>query len=124
MNLLLDTHAVIWFLGGRDELRPEARAAIEIAERVYVSAASIWEMATKVARGRLEVPTDFAHRLLDQGMLPLALEWEHARVAGGLPLHHRDPFDRMLVAQAIVERLTIVTRDDAIGRYPVPVIAA
>jgi PIN domain nuclease of toxin-antitoxin system len=57
-------------------------------------------------------------------MLPLALEWEHARVAGGLPLHHRDPFDRMLVAQAMVERLTIVTRDEAIRRYTVPVIAA
>ena len=63
----------------------------------------------KVARGRLEAPSDFPDRLLDLGMLQLALEWEHARVAGGLPLHHRDPFDRMLVAQAIVERLTIVT---------------
>ena len=124
MNLLLDTHAVIWFLGGRDELRREARDAIETADRVYVSAASIWEMATKMARGRLEAPPDFPHRLTDLGMLPLALEWEHARVAGGLPLHHRDPFDRMLVAQAIVERLTIVTRDEAIGRYPVPVIVA
>ena len=124
MNLLLDTHAVIWFLGGRAELRPEARAAIETADRVYVSAASIWEMATKVARGRLEAPADFLDRLLDLGMAPLALEWEHARVAGGLPLYHRDPFDRMLVAQAIVERLTIVTRDEDIGRYPVPVIAA
>lgn len=124
MNLLLDTHAVIWFLGGRDELRREARDAIESADRVYVSAASIWEMATKVARGRLDAPSDFANRLVDLGMLQLALEWEHARVAGGLPLHHRDPFDRMLVAQAIVERLTIVTRDEAIGRYPVPVIAA
>lgn len=124
MNLLLDTHAVIWFLAGRDELRPEARVAIETADRVYVSTASIWEMATKVARGRLEAPLDFSLRLLDLGMLQLALEWEHARVAGGLPLHHRDPIDRMLVAQALVERLTIVTRDDAIRRYPVPVIAA
>jgi PIN domain nuclease of toxin-antitoxin system len=124
VNLLLDTHAVIWFLGGREELRGEARDAIESADRVYVSAASIWEIATKVARGRLEVPQDLTHRLVDLGMLPLALEWEHAQVAGGLPLHHRDPFDRMLVAQAIVERLTIVTRDSAIGRYPVPVIAA
>jgi len=124
LDLLLDTHAVLWFLGGRDELRREARDAIESADRVYVSAASIWEMATKVARGRLDAPSDFAHRLVDLGMLQLALEWEHARVAGGLPLHHRDPFDRMLVAQAIVERLTIVTRDEAIGLYPVPVIAA
>lgn len=124
MNLLLDTHAVIWFLGGREELRDEARVAIESADRVYVSAASIWEMATKVARGRLDAPADFTHRLVELGMMPLALEWEHARVAGGLPLHHRDPFDRVLIAQAIVERLTIVTRDRAFDRYPVPVIAA
>jgi PIN domain nuclease of toxin-antitoxin system len=124
LNLLLDTHAVIWFLAGHEALRDEARAAIESADRVFVSAASIWEMATKVARGRLDAPADFTHRLVDLGMMPLALEWEHARVAGGLPLHHRDPFDRMLIAQAIVERLTIVTRDRAFDRYPVPVIAA
>jgi PIN domain nuclease of toxin-antitoxin system len=124
VNLLLDTHTVVWFLEGTDTLRSEARVAIESAERVYVSAATIWEMAVKVARGRLEAPSDFPDRLLDLGMLQLALEWEHARVAGGLPLHHRDPFDRLLVAQAIVERLTIVTRDEAIARYPVPVIAA
>ena len=124
MNLLLDTHAVVWFLEGSDKLRSQARTAIESAERVYVSSATIWEMAVKVSRGRLEAPSDFPDRLLDLGMLQLALEWEHARVAGGLPLHHRDPFDRMLVAQAIVERLTIVTRDEEIARYPVPVIAA
>ena len=124
MNLLLDTHAVVWFLEGNDRLRSEARVAIESAERVYVSSATIWEMAVKVARGRLAAPSDFPDRLLDLGMLQLALEWEHARVAGGLPLHHRDPFDRMLVAQAIVERLTIVTRNEDIARYPVPVIAA
>ncbi len=124
MNLLLDTHAVIWFLEGNRKMRPEARSAIESADSAYVSSATIWEMATKVARGRLEAPLDFPGRLLDLGMLHLALDWEHARVAGGLPLHHRDPFDRMLVAQAIVERLTIVTRDKEITRYPVPVIAA
>jgi PIN domain nuclease of toxin-antitoxin system len=124
VNLLLDTHAVIWFLEGSDRMRPESRAAIESAERVYVSSATIWEMAVKVARGRLEAPSDFPDRLLDLGMLQLAIEWEHARVAGGLPLHHRDPFDRVLVAQAMVERLTIVTRDEDIARYPVPVLAA
>jgi PIN domain nuclease of toxin-antitoxin system len=109
---------------GSPELRREARTAIESADRAYVSSATIWEMAVKVARGRLEAPPDFPDRLLDLGILQLALEWEHARVAGGLPRHHRDPFDRMLVAQAIVERLTIVTRDDDIARYPVPVIVA
>jgi PIN domain nuclease of toxin-antitoxin system len=124
VNLLLDTHAVVWFLEGSRKLGSEARGAIEAADRVYVSSATIWEMAIKVARGRLVAPADFTDRLLNEGMLQLALEWEHARVAGGLPLHHRDPFDRMLVAQAIVERLTIVTRDDAFARYPVPVIAA
>ncbi len=124
MSLLLDTHTVIWFLAGSDKLRAEARAAIESAERVYVSAATIWEIATKAARGRLEAPVDFDGRLLDFGMLPLALEWEHGRIAGSLPLHHRDPFDRMLVAQAMVEHLTIVTRDEAIALYGVPIIAA
>ena len=124
MNLLLDTHAVLWFLAGIDRLCAEARTAITTAERAYVSAATIWELSVKVARGRIEAPPDFTNRLLKNGMLPLALEWEHARVAGGLPMLHRDPFDRMLVAQAIVERLTIVTRDADIARYPVPVIPA
>jgi PIN domain nuclease of toxin-antitoxin system len=124
VNLLLDTHAVLWFLAGSDRLGEAARTAITSADRAYVSAATIWELSVKAAQGRLEAPSDFTNRLLEQGMLPLALEWEHARVAGGLPMHHRDPFDRMLVAQAIVERLTIVTRDADIPRYPVPVIPA
>lgn len=124
MNLLLDTHAVIWLLAADERLRADTRRAITAAERVYVSAATIWEMAVKVARGRLEAPADFPSRILDLGMSQLALGWEHARVAGGLPLHHRDPFDRMLVAQAIVERLTIVSGDPVMTRYPVPVIPA
>ena len=124
MNLLLDTHAVLWFVAGAAELRSAARDAIETADRTYVSSASIWELAVKQARGRLLAPDNLPGRLLELGFIELALGWEHARVAGELPLHHRDPFDRMLVAQAIVERLTIVTRDDMIGRYGVPVIAA
>lgn len=124
MNLLLDTHAVLWFVAGAAELRSEARGAIETADRTYVSSASIWELAVKHARGRLLAPDNLPERLGDLGFIELALGWEHARVAGELPLHHRDPFDRMLVAQAIVERLTIVTRDDMIGRYGVPIIAA
>jgi len=124
VNLLLDTHAVLWFVTGAAELRSEARGAIETADRTYVSSASIWELAVKHARGRLLAPDNLPERLGDLGFIELALGWEHARVAGELPLHHRDPFDRMLVAQAIVERLTIVTRDDMIGRYGVPIIAA
>ncbi len=124
MNLLLDSHALIWFLAGDHRLNTDARRAIETADRVYVSAATIWEIAIKAAHGRLEAPPDLADRLLDLGLLQLVLEWEHAWVAGGLPPHHRDPFDRALVAQAIVERLTIVTADLAIPRYGVPVIVA
>ena len=124
MKLLLDTHALIWFLAGDARMSDGARVAIESAERVYVSSATIWEIAMKVARGRLTVPRDLTDRLLGLGMLPMAIEWEHARVAAGLPTHHQDPFDRVLVAQAIVERLTIVTRDQDIARYPVPIVAA
>jgi PIN domain nuclease of toxin-antitoxin system len=124
VNLLLDSHAVLWFLAGSERLSEAARSSIAEADRVYVSAMTIWELSTQAARGWLEAPSDLTNRLLDQGMLPLALEWEHARVVGGLPLHHRDPVDRMLVAQALVERLTIVSRDREITRYPVPVIEA
>jgi PIN domain nuclease of toxin-antitoxin system len=124
MNLLLDAHTILWVVGGTSKLRQDARRAIEAADRAYVSAASIWELTVKHARGRLIAPDDLSERLHDLGFLELALGWEHARVAGGLPMHHRDPFDRMLVAQAIVERLTIVTRDDMIRQYGVPTIAA
>ena len=124
MNLLLDTHAILWFVAGERELRNDARTAIESAERTYVSSASIWELAVKHARGRLITPERLPERLRELGFIELALGWEHAQVAGELPMHHRDPFDRMLVAQAIVEQLTIVTRDPMIGRYGVPVIAA
>jgi PIN domain nuclease of toxin-antitoxin system len=123
VSILLDSNVVIWLLAG-SRLTPAAANAIETAERVYVSAASIWELAVKVAAGRLRAPADLPHRLIDLGVRPLALEWEHARVAGDLPRLHRDPFDRMLIAQAIVEHLTIVTRDADIPRYPVPVIVA
>lgn len=123
MNLLLDTNVVIWMLAG-SPLTVAARSAIETGDRVYVSAASIWEIAVKTASGRLVSPADFPERILELGIRPLALEWEHARVAGDLPLLHRDPFDRMLVAQAVVEQLTIVTRDASVQRYDVPTITA
>jgi PIN domain nuclease of toxin-antitoxin system len=124
VNLLLDTHAILWFVGGETGLRDDARTAIESADRTYVSSASIWELAVKHARERLVAPEHLPERLRELGFVELALGWEHAQVAGELPMHHRDPFDRMLVAQAIVERLTIVTRDSMIRRYGVPVITA
>ena len=123
MNLLLDSNVVVWLVAGA-RIQPAAAAAIETADQVLVSAATIWELAAKVSQGRLAAPPDLPELLLDLGIRPLALEWEHARVAADLPMHHRDPFDRMLIAQAMVEHLSIVTRDEVISRYPVPVIAA
>ena len=89
-----------------------------------MSSASIWELSVKHAAGRLVAPDDLAADLRELGFVELALGWEHARVAATLPMHHSDPFDRMLVAQAIVEGLTIVTRDPMIVRYRVPTLVS
>ena len=89
-----------------------------------MSAASIWEITVKTALGQLVSPTDLSERLLELGAQPLALDWQHAWAVGELPPLHLDPFDRMLIAQAIVEQFTLVTRDATIQRYDVPTIAA
>jgi PIN domain nuclease of toxin-antitoxin system len=123
VRLLVDTHALLWFLAGDRRLSVAARHAIRDASQAYVSAVTIWEISIKRAAGRLIAP-DLTDRLDDLGFTPLAIEWAHASVAGLLAPLHGDPFDRMLVAQATVERLTITTRDADIARYDVPVIPA
>ena len=125
MRLLLDTHAVIWFTGEPDALTPEARDAIVDADTVVVSAASIWEISTKTALGKLRPPVDdLVVELQEWGFEMLPITAQHAWAVGRLPRHHRDPFDRMLVTQAQLEGLTIVTRDPAISRYQVAVLEA
>ncbi|HSR72997.1 MAG TPA: type II toxin-antitoxin system VapC family toxin [Kiloniellales bacterium] len=122
MRLLVDTHALLWWFFDAAELSPDAREAIADADNeAWVSSASGWEIATKHRLGRLPEAGDIARRLpsyLGRGrfeVLPISME--HALAAGGLPGPHRDPFDRMLIAQARLEDLTIVTRDPVFRDY-------
>ena len=123
MNVLLDTHVLIWWDEGR-RLSAEARQAIEVADAVYVSAASAWEVAIKTALGRLRPTRTLEEVVSDSGFLELPVTFRHAEWVTGLPPHHRDPFDRMLVAQAAVEELTLVTRDPVFAQYGVALIEA
>ena len=125
MRLLLDTHVLLWALESPSSLRAEARAAIEHPRNpVLVSTASTWEMGIKIPLGKLRVPKDLVAQLREKRFTPLPVTVEHGLQVGELPLHHRDPFDRILVAQAQLEGLTIVTRDPRIARYDVQTIAA
>jgi PIN domain nuclease of toxin-antitoxin system len=123
MRLLLDTHALLWWLGGNERLRPALRARIadEQAE-VFVSAASAWEIAIKVQTGKLDagpLAQGLAAEIERQGFLPLSISLDHAERAGLLPPHHRDPFDRMLIAQAQAENLHLVSNERIFDRYGV-----
>ena len=125
MNLLLDTHALRWWLDDNPTLSAEARDAIaDGSNLVFVSAVVIWEVRIKQSLGKLQLPSDFREVLDSQAFDELPLTVDHAHRLAELPPLHRDPFDRVLVAQAIAERLTIVTRDPDIARYPVRVIKA
>lgn len=123
MRLLLDTHVLIWWDEGA-RLSARARAAIETADQVYVSAVSGWEIAIKTALGKLRPSRTVAEAAADSGFEELPLRLRHTEILASLPPLHRDPFDRMLVAQALAERLTIVTRDPAIAAYDAPVVRA
>jgi PIN domain nuclease of toxin-antitoxin system len=122
MKLLLDTHTTIWWLGGDGRLSPPAREAITRAGAdAAVSVACVWEASIKSASGRLKGP-DLASAVAAASLPFLHIDERHAKLAGELPLLHRDPFDRMLVAQARIEQLAIVTADGDIPRYGIPVI--
>ncbi len=123
MRLLLDTHVLIWWAGGTP-LAASVATAIGSAREVAISAASVWEAEIKAATGRLVLEADLAREPQEHGFRALPITAEHGVAAARLPLHHRDPFDRMLVAQAQVEGLTLVTRDPIFSRYDVPVLAA
>ncbi len=125
MNLLLDTHALLWWLDANPTLSEKATSMIADGNNlVFVSAVVIWEIRIKQALGKLEIPSNFRKVLDEQPVEMIAITAEHAHAVGDLPAHHRDPFDRMLIAKATVERLTIVTRDTIIEEYKIPIIKA
>ncbi len=118
MKLLLDTHILLWVMRDADELSPAARALVERADEVYVSSVSLWEAAIKAALGKLALsPVQLEAAARQAGFRPLAVTWNHALAVHGLPPLHRDPFDRMLVAQAVSEPMQLVTHDAALAAY-------
>ena len=125
MRLLLDTHALLWALVEPARLSATAIDAIEAHDNdVYVSIVSPWEMAIAKARGRMDPPDDLQEQLDQRRFRLLPVTLQHTRMVESLPHHHRDPFDRMLVVQAQVEGLTIVTVDRLLRRYPVSLLSA
>jgi len=123
VRILLDTHVLIWWDEGARLSHP-ARTAIEEAQQVYVSAVSGWEIAIKTALGRLRPSRSVAEAIADSGFEELPLRLRHAEALARLPLHHRDPFDRMLAAQTISDDLMLVTRDGAFAAYGMKLIKA
>ncbi len=120
MNLLLDTHVLLWWLDDPGQISREALSAIQHQDNaIFVSAATAWEIEIKKALGKLDAPDNLDEVIDDCRFYPLAVTVKHALAVRELPLHHRDPFDRMLAAQTKVEGLTIVTRDSDVIQYPV-----
>lgn len=125
MRLLLDTHVLLWWLADDPTLDSSAAEAIADSDSaVFVSAATAWEIAIKQTLGKLDAPSDLERQLELNRFEPLSITVGHAYAAGTLPRHHDDPFDRMLVAQAIADQLTIATRDPRLVAYGVATLAA
>lgn len=128
MNLLQDTHILLWYLEGHPNLPEAQRLRIEDRRnQVAVSAASLWEMTIKLSIGKLELMDDIAtieNVLLRQGIHILPIQTMHLQRLLGLPFHHRDPFDRLIIAQALAEEMTLVSDDTAFSAYPVSLLTS
>jgi PIN domain nuclease of toxin-antitoxin system len=122
VRLLLDTHVFLWWREASDRLGREVQQAVSEAEVVFLSAASAWEIAIKVGLGKLSIPGPLDAAVEASRFDQLPITFAHASAVTGLAPHHGDPFDRMLIAQALVEQLTIVTHDRRFGPYGVPII--
>jgi PIN domain nuclease of toxin-antitoxin system len=124
MRLLLDTNVVLWHMSGERALSQDAIEAIEAATELLVSVVTYAEIGIKMAVGKLEVPVDIDDRLASLGVRTLALSARHGLAVADLPVHHRDPFDRLLIAQAAQERLCVVTGDARFHEYEIDVVSA
>lgn len=125
MKLLLDTHVLLWWLDDPKQLSPDAQAAIrEDENEVFISAAVVWEIVIKKALDKLTAPNNIVEVISQNRFDPLAITIQHALAVEKLPMHHRDPFDRILIAQALAERMTLVHRDHEIVRYAVAQVRA
>ncbi len=123
MNLLLDTHVLIWALENNPILSGQAREVIIDGKNiVFISAVTIWEISIKKAMGKLKSPDNLLDEIRLHHFTPLNINFEHAQLAGKLPPIHKDPFDRMLIAQTMIEKLTLVTKDKAITQYDISII--
>ncbi len=123
MRLLLDSHALLWALHAPEKIAPQAVETIRDRRReVYFSSASVWELELKAISGKLELPEGWVGAAVDAGFVELPVKATEARASVRLPWHHRDPFDRLLVAQALEHRLRIATRDALIAPYGVDVL--
>jgi PIN domain nuclease of toxin-antitoxin system len=122
VSLLLDTHVALWGLAAATELSDDILERLRHDPDIFLSPVTLWEITIKQSAGKLGGPPDLAERVRDMGFQHLPVTHDHAITAGRLPGHHRDPFDRMLVAQAKVEGLTLATRDENIRRYDVDVL--
>ncbi len=120
--LLLDTHVFLWWRTDDARLNAAARKAISLAEIVFVSAASAWEAHIKMALGKLDLPEPFSTGVADSGFSELPILFAHVEKAAGLPPHHRDPFDRLLIAQAANEHLVLVSHDRVLESYNAAVL--
>ena len=124
MKLLLDTHTLLWFALGDSQLSAQARGLIDDpAHDMWVSPASYWEIAIKIRLGKYTLPNryeDFMQKaIVGNGFEVLPIEFKHTAVLTTLPLHHRDPFDRLIIAQAMVEDISVISSDDDFDAYPV-----
>ncbi len=124
MRVLLDSHVALWWLQDSDSLGARCRELIEHADEAFFSAVTPWELGIKRALGKLTMPDGLADVLASGGFIPLGISVRHAERAPELPSHHRDPFDRMLIAQAQLETLVLLSADGSFDPYEVEVVDA